>query len=192
MEEQAKVPVWKPALIYGAIVGLATIVVSLIFYFMDSSFTTWAGIVGGVISYGLILVTLFLYRSEYAKEVLKYGRVVGMSVLIGVFSSLLISIYTFAIYSSDEGYLQDSKYYAIEKMDERMAKSDAKYQERFSDDQYAMVEDQMEEAREKAADRIMGLTPVKMALQSFFGFIFPAVLLGLVAGIFLRRKPQQV
>ncbi len=195
MENQEKVPVMKPALVYGAIVGLATIVVSLLLYFIDQSFEKWALILGSVVSYGLILLTLVLYRSEYAREVLSYGRVVGMSLMIGLVAGLLTSIYTFSVYSADESYLQDTKYYAIEKMDERLAKTDAKYQEKLSDDQYESFENTMEASRKKAMERIMKSSPVKFAVQSFTSFIFASLLIGLVGGIFLRRKirePQQI
>ncbi len=191
MENQEKVTVLKPALVYGAIVGLATIVVSLILYFVDQSFEKWAIVLGSVVSYGLILLTLVLYRSEYAREVLNYGRVVGLSLLIGLVAGLLTSIYTFSVYSADESYLQDTKYFAIEKMDDRLAKTDAKYQEKLSDDQYEMFENTMDETRKKAVERIMNTSPAKFALQSFISFLFSSLLIGLIAGIFLRRKPRE-
>ncbi|MCF8346757.1 MAG: DUF4199 domain-containing protein [Bacteroidales bacterium] len=191
MENQEKIPVLKPALVYGAIVGLATIVVSLLLYFVDQSFEKWAIILGSVVSYGLILLTLVLYRSEYARDILSYGRVVGISLLIGLVAGLLTSIYTFTIYSADESYLQDTKYFAIEKMDERLAKTDAKYQEKMSDDQYEMFENTMNDTRKKAVDKIMKTSPVKFALQSFMSFVFTSLIIGLIAGIFLRRKPAE-
>ncbi len=188
MEEQSKAPVLKPALIYGAIAGLASVVLSLILYFIGKTFESWAMVLGSVVSVGLIVLTLVLYRSEYAKTSLSYGRVVGMAVLIGLVSSILSGIYTFTIYTADDSYLQDMKYYAMEKMDERMEKTDAKYQAKLSDEQYDAFEARMDAARKKGVKKIKEGTPLKYARQSIFGAVFFAALIGLIAGIFLRRK----
>ena len=192
MENQSSAPILQPALKYGAIVGLASIVFGLILYFLDQSFETWAMIAGSIISFGLIIVTLVMYRSEYASKGLSYGRVVGMAVLIGLFSSILSGIYTFTIYTADEGYLQDVKYYSMEKVDERMDKTEAKYMDRLSDDQLDAFETRMDAAREKAMGKIKKSTPFTYARQGIFGSVFMSALLGLIAGIFLRKKPEQI
>ena len=41
MEENAKVPFLKPALIYGAILGFVGIVLSVVLYFLNLSLQSW-------------------------------------------------------------------------------------------------------------------------------------------------------
>lgn len=192
MDEQTKTPVLKPALIYGAIVGLASVVINLIFYFIGQSFEKWAMILSSIVSIGLLVLTLILYRAEYAKTVLSYGSVVLIALLIGFFSSVLTGAYTYAIYSIDDGYLQDMKYYALDKVDERMDKMDAKYQEKLSDDQYEAFESKMDAGRKKAVKKIKDGKPITYARQTIVSSVFLALLIGLIAGIFLRRKSDHL
>lgn len=190
MENESSAPVLKPALKYGAIVGLASIVFGLILYFLDQSFEKWAMVAGIIVSFGLIIVTLFMYRSEYASKILTYGRVVGMAVLIGLFSSILSGIYTFTIYTADEGYLQDVKYFSMEKVDERMDKTEAKYMDKLSDDQLDAFETRMDAARDKAMAKIKKSTPFTYARQGIVGSVFMSLILGLILGIFLKKNPE--
>ncbi len=49
MEEKVKAPFWKPALIYGAIVGFVGILLGLVFYVMNlmtASWTKWVSYAG--------------------------------------------------------------------------------------------------------------------------------------------------
>ena len=122
MEEQVKVPVFKASLIYGAIVGLAVIVLSLILYFIDQSLETWAMIASSIIFVGLLVGALILVRNEYGKGLITYGQVVLVGFLISLFASILSAGYTYAIYTMDESYFQDTKYAVIDKMVEKLIK----------------------------------------------------------------------
>jgi len=190
MEEQSKVPVFKASLIYGIIVGLASIVIGLILYFIDMSLEPWAGYFSTIVFVLLIVGSLVMFRKEYGKGFAKFGQLVLVSFLVGLFASILSAGYTYVIYQTDEGYLQDTKYLAIERMDKQLEKRDLKLQQRLSDEQYAAVEERMDEARKIGIDRIKKQTPMKFAISGLFGSVFMAVIVGLIAAIFIKKDPE--
>ena len=190
MEEQKDVPVFKGAVIYGVIVGLASVVIGLILYFIDMSLESWSGIFNTIVLVLLVLGSLVMFRKEYGKGYASYGRLVLVSIIIGIVASLFSAAYNYTMYSVDEGYLQDTKYYAVEQMDKRMEKQDVKFQERFSDEQYEMASERMDQARKKAIQRIENQTPAKIALGNIFGMVFMSVIVGLIGAIFIRKQPK--
>ena len=192
MEEEKKVPVFKASLIYGAIVGLASIVLALIFYFIGQSLETWSMIVSIIIFIGLIIGSLVMYRKEYGGGFVSFGRLVLVSFIVGLVASVLSSAFTYALYEMDEGYLQDTKYYAIEKMDKQMEKMDARYQEKMSDDQYDMFEREMKKQRKKQVKKIEERSAFALSFGGIIGMVFIAVITGLIAGIFIRKDPEKV
>lgn len=192
MEEQANVPVFKGALIYGLIVGAISIVIALIFYFIGQSLETWAGIVSMVIFLLLIIGSLIMFKKEYGNGYATYGQLVFVSFIVGLVAAILSSLFTFGLYSMDEGYLQDTKYAAVERIDKQMDKMSARYQERFSDEQYEMVEERMKEQRKKSIDKIEERSALRLAMSGLFGIVILSVIIGLIAAIFIRKKPDPI
>ena len=123
MEEKEKNSVFKASLIYGAIVGLALIVLALIFFFIGQSLETWAMIVTIVIFIGLIVGSLMMYRKEYGGGFASFEHLFYVSFIVGLVASILSATFSYALYEMDEGYLQDTKYSAIEKMDKQREKN---------------------------------------------------------------------
>ena len=189
MEKQEKVPVFKASLIYGAIVGLASIVFGLILYFIGQSLETWAMIASTVLFVGLIVVSLVMFKKEYGKGFASFGRLVLVSFLVGIVASILSAGFSFALFEMDEGYLQDTKYFAIEKMDKQMEKMDARYQEKLPDDQYDRVEKEMKKQRKKQVQKIEKRSAFALSFGSVFSMVFLSVIAGLIAGIFIKKDP---
>ncbi len=192
MEEEKKVPVFKASLIYGAIVGIASIVLALIFYFIGQSLKSWTMIVSIIIFIGLIIGSLVMYRKEYGGGFVSFGRLVLVSFIVGLVASVLSAAFTYALYEMDEGYLQDTKYYAIEKMDKQMEKMDARYQEKMSDDQYDLFEREMKKQRKKQVKKIEERSAFALSFGGIIGMVFIAVITGLIAGIFIKKDPEKV
>jgi len=192
MEEQAKIPVFKASLYYGLIVGLVTIVISLIFYFIGQSFEKWAMYTSLVIAVAVLVLALVLLRKEYGKGFISYGNVVLASVLISLVAAILTSVYTYAIFEFDKEYLQDTKYYALEQIDKRMEKTDAKYQEKLTDEQYDQFASRMKAQKKKIVDKIKNRSAFRLASGNIFNNIFFGLIIGLLAGIFIQKKPQPV
>lgn len=190
MEEQAKIPVFKASLIYGAIVGLATIVFSVLLYFIGQSLETWAMIASIILFVGLLVGALVLLRKEYGKGFISYGRVVLAGLLISLFASILSSGYSYAIYSMDESYFQDTKYAAIDKVVKQFDKMDARYQEKMSDEQYEMFEKEFEKQKKKQISKIKDRSAGSFAFSGIFNIVFMGVIIALIAGIFIKKVPK--
>ena len=65
MEEKTKAPFWKPALIYGAILGFVGILVGVIFYVMDLAAVSWTQWLSLLISLVIMTFLLVNYKHEY-------------------------------------------------------------------------------------------------------------------------------
>ena len=98
MEEKVKAPFLKPALIYGAILGGASVLVGLILYFMDLSTETWAMWVGLAIGIVVMVYCLVAYRNEYLGGFASYGQMLKMAVVIGIIASVIGAIYAYLIH----------------------------------------------------------------------------------------------
>jgi Ca2+/Na+ antiporter len=190
MEDQEKVPVFKASLVYGAIVGLASIVFGLILYFVEQSLETWAMIASTALFVVLIVFSLVMFKKEYGKGFARFGRLVLVSFLVGLFASILSALFSFALFEMDKGYLQDTKYFAIEKMDKQFEKMDARYQEKLPDDQYDRFEAQMKKQRKKQVQKIEKRSSFALAFGGVFSMVFMAVITGLIAGIFIKKEPS--
>lgn len=191
MTQEKQPSLLKGTLVYGLIVGLGVVVVSLVLYFIGKSLETWSGIVSTLVFVGLIVIGLVLFKKEYTDGFIKYGRVVVAGLLIALFSGIILSVQTYALFKFDESYLQDTKYFAIEQINKRLDKMDLKYQERFSDEQYEMVEERMDEQREKAIDRIKDQSAFALSFPGIFNYLFLGVLTALITGIFIRKNPPE-
>jgi len=74
MEEEVKAPFWKPALIYGAIVGFVGILIGVIFYIMDLTTKNWSQWVSSLIALAVLIYCLVAYRKEYLGGLPPTGR----------------------------------------------------------------------------------------------------------------------
>ena len=97
MEEKAKAPFWKPALIYGAIVGFVSILIGIVLYIMDLSTKSWVGWVSGLITLAVLIYCLIAYRNEYLGGFASYGQIFLMAVMIGIVSTILSTIYSYIL-----------------------------------------------------------------------------------------------
>ncbi|MCP4311470.1 MAG: DUF4199 domain-containing protein [Bacteroidetes bacterium] len=117
MEENVKAPFWKPALIYGAIVGFVSILLGVIFYVMNLYATSWIQWVSLVIGIAILAYVLVAYRNEHLGGFATYGQLFLMALVIGLVSSILLLIYTYLMHVVIDPDLADKiKLVAEEKM----------------------------------------------------------------------------
>ncbi|MFC2090232.1 DUF4199 domain-containing protein [Bacteroidota bacterium] len=192
MEEQVKIPVFKGSLIYGLIVGLAMVVVNLVLYFLDLSLKSGVLIAVPILSVVLLVGALVLLRSEYGKGFIKYGQVVLASLLISIFSGILISGYNYAIFTVDESYFQDTKYFSLDKINEQYDKMEAKYEERYSEEQFDAIKSRMDQQKKKQIRKTKERSAGRTAFAGIINSIIGGLVIGLLAGIFIKRKPKPV
>jgi len=170
MEEQAKVPVFKAALIYGAIVGFVSIVVSVLLNLLDLTFATWAGFLSLAITFGILVYVLRAYREEYLGGYAKYGQLVLMSLYIGIVSSVLVTIYTYInITIIDPDFIQKTINFTYDKMANNP---------RMTDEVLDMVMERMESK----------MTVSRIIIQGAIGGIVWTTILGLIVGAFTRKQ----
>lgn len=99
MDEQTKVPLLKPALIYGLISAFIGILMSVIFYLLNLTMKPWVGFISIVISIVVLVYLLRAYRNEYLGGFATYGQLILMALLIGLISSVMVTIYTYLLYT---------------------------------------------------------------------------------------------
>lgn len=189
MEESEKAPVFKASLVYGAVIGVIIGLISLVLYFIDQSQKDWVMVVTTVIFIFLVVGALIMFRKDYGQGYAKFGHLVMVSFIVGIVSGFISSTFTFALYEMDEVFLQDTKDYAIEQMDERMEKMDIRYQEKLSSDQYDRVEQQMKVQRKRVENKLEDRSSAAFAYSGLFGTVLMSVVIGLIAGIFIKKEP---
>jgi hypothetical protein len=97
MTEKAKAPFWKPALIYGAIVGFVSILIGVIFYITNLTTKGWVGMVSSLVTLVVFIYCLVAYRKEYLGGYASFGQIFLMAVMIGIISSVLSTIYSYIL-----------------------------------------------------------------------------------------------
>jgi len=97
MEEKTKAPFWKPALIYGAIVGFVGILIGVIFYVMDLMTASWTQWLSLLISVVILVYCLSMYKKDYLGGYASYGQIWKMTMVIGVIASIIGAIYSYIL-----------------------------------------------------------------------------------------------
>ncbi len=167
MEE--KVNVWKANLTNGLILALVGIAYTLVMYFADLTFNKVQGYVFILIQLGVLYFLLKSYRDNFMHGQITYGQSVGAGVVMCLYYSVCIAIFTYLLYSViDPGLVGKSLAYAEE----------------------AMVK---KGAPQEAIDAGMAFTkkimkPEIMAPFSIFGNMLWGTILSLVVSIFIKKE----
>lgn len=167
MEE--KVNVWKANLTNGLILALAGIAVSLILYFLDLTLNKTAGYINIPIQLILLYFLLKSYRDNFMHGQITYGQAVGAGVVIFLYASILLAIYTYILWAV---------------IDPELVKKSLA----ISED--AMVKRGLPQA---TIDASMAFTakimkPGFMVIVSIFGTMFAGVIYSLLASVFVRKE----
>jgi cation transport ATPase len=171
MEEQVKAPFWKPALIYGAILGFISVFLSLVFYFIGLSTESWVGWVSAVVSIAVLVYLMIHYRKEYLGGYASFGQIfVMVLVSAGIIATIISALYTYLLYTViDPGLIDQIKIAAEEKI-----MSNSRIPESMYDDIFERME-----------KRTTAAYMVKMAL--IFGPVMNAVI-GLIVAAFVKKE----
>ena len=169
MEEKAKAPFLKPALIYGAILGFVGILLSVILYLLNKQFEGWAGLVSFVITIAILVYCLRAYRDEYLGGYASYGKLLQMTLAIALVSTLLSTLYTVVLINIiDPGYIEKLKQFQIEKISQNP---------RF-EPHLDMIMDRLESR----------FSNTKLILQALIGGIVVSFIIGLIASAFIKKE----
>ncbi|SRR6056297_371796 len=172
MEQQAKNKQFRAALIYGAILGLVSVFLSVIFHVMGLTMETWTGIVSFVVTIGVITYCLYAYRQEYMGGFAGYGQLVLMTVYISIVSSVIVTIYNFIFFTYIDPEATQKMFNMVY---ERMLNNP-----RIPED---MIDGMMEQMEKR-------FTKNRIILQGFLGGIFTPLIVGLIASAFIKKEPE--
>ncbi len=167
MEE--KVNPWKTNLTNGLILGLVGIVYSLVMYFLDLSLNKAQGLVFIVVQIALLYFLLKIYRDNYMHGQITYGQSVGAGVIICLYYSLIMAVFTYLLYAViDPGLIAKQLAFTEE----------------------AMVKKGIPQAAIDAGMSIQRkiMKPGIMAPLSIFGSMLWGVVLSLVISIFIKKE----
>jgi len=170
MEEKTKAPFWKPALIYGAIVGFVGILVGVIFYVMDLTAESWVQWVSLLISVVVLIYCLTMYKKDYLGGYATYGQIWKMTLVIGVIASILGAIYSYILMGMIDPELIDK----LKLVQEQKIMNNPRIPEGY-----------MDQALERL-DKSMTLGRITI-MQLIFGPVMYAII-GLVLAAFIKKN----
>lgn len=170
MEELAKAPFWKPALMYGAILGFISILLTVIYYVTNlivANWTQWLSLVVTIVALAWCLVA---YRNEYLGGYASYGKIFVMALVMGIVSLILTTIFSFILHTYiDPDLIEKIRLAAEEKvMNNR----------RIPESQQEFVIERMSKNFEKGRMMVMGL----------IGGAVMYAILGLILAAFIKKE----
>jgi hypothetical protein len=118
MEEKAKAPFLKPALIYGAILGFVSVFISLVFYFIGMATESWTNWVNWLVMLVLLVYLMIHYRNNYLGGYASYGQIFLMVLVsAGIVSTIIGVIYNYLLFTFiDPGLIEQVRIVAEERI----------------------------------------------------------------------------
>lgn len=171
MEEQTKAPFWKPALIYGLILGLVSVFISLVFYFIGMATVNWTNWVNMIVGLVLLVYLMIQYRNVHLGGYASFGQIFLMVLVsAGIISTIIGALYQYLLFTViDPGLIEQVRIVAEEKI---MSNS------RIPESMYDDILDRMEKKMN------VGYM-VRMAL--IMGPIVNAII-GLIVAAFIKKE----
>jgi hypothetical protein len=161
--------IWKSCLKYGIIMGLVSVVLSVLIYMLDLTFATWIIIPVIIVT----IITLFLlqrsYRDTYENGYISYGKSLGAGMIIFLYSAIIVAVYTYLLYKVIDPGLIDKTIAAS------TAKLEAKGLPEASIDAGMKMQAKM-------------LKPGIISITQVFNTLLTGLLMSLVSSIFIAKK----
>src|ERR1700741_2780169 len=93
MENQANSTL-KQSLLYGGILGLVSIIISVIAYVLDMSADSSIKWVNSIVQIIILVLGIKNYRDQHLGGYISYGKALGTGTLIAFIGSIIAAIYT--------------------------------------------------------------------------------------------------
>lgn len=93
--ENTQTSVGKAALHHGAILGVALIILSLIFHFAGLTFEDWTKYVTWIVMVGYLVYCIKSFRDDNRGGYLRYGQGLGLGTLTALITGVISSVYSF-------------------------------------------------------------------------------------------------
>jgi hypothetical protein len=166
--EQKNTSVLVNALIWGSIIGLVSVVYSVILYMLDQTLNRTLGYVGLIILIAGLALAMKSYRDNVLDGILPFGKAFGFGMLIVLVSAIIGGIYGYLLYTVIDpdlmGKMADMQ---AEQMLER-----------------GLTEDQVEQALE-VSKRFM--TPVFIFISGFIVNVLMGTVLSLIIAAIFKK-----
>ena len=160
----------KSTMNYGAMLGLAIVVYSLILWMLGLSLSKPLGYVSLLIMIAGIYLGLKLFRDQDSGGYLTYGRALGAGTMIVLFASIITAFYTYIMFKFlDPGLIEKMMLMAEEQM----------YEKGISDDQIEMA----------MKAQSMFVKPGVMAIGGLVYSVFLGFIFTLIIAIFVKKDP---
>jgi hypothetical protein len=174
MDEKKK-SISSNALFYGALVGGAGIVYSLILFVLGLSMNKWLGNISFLFYIGGMIYGTLQYRKENLQNAMTYSQAVGSAFLIGLYASIILMVYTFIYFKFIDPGMIDA---ILAKAREDMTASGQQ-----------LTEDQIEQAL--SITRIFTNAYI-LPIFSLFTSAILSIIIALLVAIFLKKEETLV
>ncbi len=169
MEDKKKTSLLKSTMNYGAMLGLALIIYSLLLWMIDMTAHTGLGLVSYVIMIVGIVLATKTFRDKEQDGYISYGRALGVGTLTSVFAGFITAFFTYLLYTVIDPGLMEKTYLMME---------EAYYEAGMTDSQIEMAMNM--------AKRFTN--PVMMAVFGVLGSAFTGFIFSLIISIFIKRE----
>ncbi len=171
--EEKSVSVWKTSLTYGLYLGLALVLVFVIFYVTGNPFAKSAQ----WIMYGVMIAGVVITQLEYRKQLggsINYNVALGVGTLTVIFASVITGFYNYLLYAIIDPSLSDQLRLFME---ETMVKSGKVPEENI----------------EASLDIAMKLQkPLPMFFMTIFNGAVTGVIISLITSMFIKKSGEEI
>ncbi len=169
MEENQQPSLLKCTMNYGAMLGLALIIYSLLLWMFDASTNQYLGYISFIITITGIVIATRTYRDQEQGGFITYGRALGVGTLTSLFAGIITSFFTYLLYTVIDPGL--------------VAKTHAIMEQGYYD---AGLTDSQIEMAMNMAKRFTN--PVMMAVLGLFSSVLMGFIFSLITSIFLKNE----
>jgi len=167
LSERTQAPVAPSALKAGLVIGLVSIVFSVIMYFTGNATNSAAGWLSVPITGYLVYFFQKKFRDKLQNGYIKYGKAFGFGVVACVVSSILSGAYVYVLYTMDPSLKDQALEQTYNDMIER-----------------GMSEGQIEQSLEMAE---MFMTPSAMLMMVLFMGLLFGVIVSLITSAIVKK-----
>jgi len=162
---------WKVAMTYGAMYGLVSSIIYLIFYFAGADIDNKGP---QLIGYFILIATIYIgitnHRNNDLGGFISYSRSLGTGVLIGLFGGIITGFFTVLMFTVIDPELAQK---IVEKAQQDMVEKG-----NMSEEQISMAVSWTQKF----------MNPLMLFLFSILGSIFMAFIFSLIVSIFTKKE----
>jgi hypothetical protein len=173
--ENNNYPAWKHAIMYGIYLGVALIILSLLFYVFDLYTANWVSYITYAVLLGGIVISAISYRDKHLNGFVTYGQSFLVGFYTALFAAAIAALYT-AVFMSFAG--EEFKAVILQKAEESMIEKAPE-----------MTDEQIDLAM-KMTERMMN--PIWLSVISFLSNLFFGAIFSLIASIFIKKENKSL